>query len=578
MRFLNKQPLLLTAMLMSSVISTPSFATTTYQLDLSSGISGTCYYPSSVAINQTGIVLANTDCSTDVYAMAAIKWDVSGVITALTATTEGADASAVAINQSGQALIVDNAQLYLLNNNGMRTLVQTGLTKPVARAMNDAAAIVGFSEISAGNSRAFMYQNSVSTTLPTLPSGGSSSAQDINNSGVIVGNALDANNQTRATLWRNGAITNLGTLPGDTESAAYAINDNEQVTGISTGANGTRGFIWQNGVMSDLGTLSNNKYVRPYDINQSGQVVGLARPSNSALSYATAFVWSNGEYRDLNPVIGKAGTYGCQANAISNSGHITGSCLTDMFRLTPIADGVDISIDMPTPPGNARINQALIYTMQVSNTGSLPATGVTLAETLPPSVRFNSVSSTQGSCSGNSIINCALGNLAVGASAIVTLSVTPTTDIPFSLTHTANVFANETDVNPTNNSATNVVQVYKEIIVTDVSVAIAGPTTVRRNTNFTYTITVKNAGPGSTPYVTVINNVAANLYVVSSTTTSGRCNGSCTLGQLAAGDTATVTLVLRPLRSGTYTSKSTLLVPTVDNTANNTVSITTVVR
>ena len=242
MRFLNKQPLLLTAMLMSSVISTPSFATTTYQLELSSGISGTCYYPRSVAINQTGIVLANTDCSTDVQTMAAIKWDASGVITALTAITEGSNGSAVAIHQSGQALIVDLTQLYILND-GVRTLVATGLTKPTARAMNDAAAIVGFSEISAGNFRAFVYQNGVSTTLPTLPSGGGSSAQDINNSGVIVGNALDANNQARATLWRNGAITNLGTLPGDTASAAYAINDNEQVAGISIGANGTRGFI-----------------------------------------------------------------------------------------------------------------------------------------------------------------------------------------------------------------------------------------------------------------------------------------------------------------------------------------------
>ena len=577
MRFFNKQPLLLTAMLVSSAISTPTFAATTYQLELSPGISGSCYYPKPVAINQTGIVLANTDCSTDVYAAAALKWDASGVITALTATTEGADGSAVAINQSGQALIVDKAQLYLLNN-GVRTLVQTGLTKPVARTMNDAAAIVGYSEISAGNFRAFVYQNGASTTLPTLPSGSTSSAQDINNSGVIVGNAFDANNQTRATLWRNGAITNLGTLPGDTESTAYAINDNDQVAGISTGANGTRGFIWQNGVMSELGTFGNNKYVRPYDINQSGQIVGLARPSNSVFSYATAFVWSNGEYRDLNPVIGKAETYGCEANAISNSGHVTGSCINDMFRLTPIADGVDISIGMTTSSDTARVNQALIYTLQVSNTGSLPATGVTLTDTLPLGVSFNSVSSTQGSCSANSIINCALGNLAAGATATVTLSVKPTVTT-FNLSNTAYVFANETDVNPINNTATSVKSVYDAIIVTDVSVSIAGSATVKLNTNITYTITVKNAGPGTTPYVTVSNNVAANLYFVSSTTTSGSCGGvSCTLGQLAAGETATVTLVLRPLKRSTYTSKSTVYVPTSDNTSNNTASITTVVK
>jgi hypothetical protein len=61
---------------------------------------------------------------------------------------------------------------------------------------------------------------------------------------------------------------------------------------------------------------------------------------------------------------------------------------------------------------------------------------VTVTDTLPASVHFNSASATQGSCSrtpGTSpktkggTVTCAVGSLAAGASVTVTINVTATT-------------------------------------------------------------------------------------------------------------------------------------------------------
>src|SRR5262249_32858855 len=76
-----------------------------------------------------------------------------------------------------------------------------------------------------------------------------------------------------------------------------------------------------------------------------------------------------------------------------------------------------------------------------------------ITDTLPSEVTFVSITSTQGSCSSTSTITCNLGALAEGASATMTLVVTPTT--AGTLSNTASVSGNEADPDGTNNSATS---------------------------------------------------------------------------------------------------------------------------
>ena len=88
----------------------------------------------------------------------------------------------------------------------------------------------------------------------------------------------------------------------------------------------------------------------------------------------------------------------------------------------------------------------------MTNGGPDDATDVTLTDTLPGSVTFVSATPNQGSCSGTSTVTCHLGTLANGASATVTIVTTATT--AGTVTNTASVTGNESDLNTANDTAT----------------------------------------------------------------------------------------------------------------------------
>lgn len=524
-------------------------------------------------------------------------WDTAGNHIGLTEPFVGtivADVSrAVAINQSGQILVTEAGSVYLITN-GVRSIVQIGLLQPYPTSMNDSGTIVGRYSVTINGTtqnRAFIFANGLATDLGTLPGAINSSARNVNNLGHVVGGALISATAGRAVLWRNGAIIDLGTLPGDTSSTAIAINDNGQIIGTSTGANGTRGFIWQNGVMSDLGPFGTNKFIEPRDIDNAGNIVGVARLSatSTIYDYGYAFAWSSGVYKNLNPLFGQLGLSGCSAYAVSDAGHIAGQC-GNAYRITPIADAVDVSMDMSTTPTvHARQNDPLVYTMRVTNTGSLPASGVAVVDTLPTSVTFVSATTTQGSCSGVATVTCTIGELAPGTDATVSITVIPTQKmVAPMLANSATVTLNETDVNPITNSSTVFIDVQAPIVYADLGVTmVASPSKVRRGQLANYTMTVSNNGPQSAQAVSLVNKIPPNFYAIKST--QGTCGGpdiynpstiSCSLGTLAKGATATVTLTIRPQTTGTYTNRATVSAFATDNNAtNNTASASvTVVR
>jgi uncharacterized repeat protein (TIGR01451 family) len=134
-------------------------------------------------------------------------------------------------------------------------------------------------------------------------------------------------------------------------------------------------------------------------------------------------------------------------------------CDIGAFEFVP--PGADLAITKSASPNPVLSGNRLTYTLTVSNNGPQDATGITVTDPLPNSAHFNSVTSSQGTCVRSTTTNplpkagtvtCSLGNLANGASARITIIVTPTT--PGTLTNTARVGGNETDPNPGNNNAT----------------------------------------------------------------------------------------------------------------------------
>lgn len=103
-------------------------------------------------------------------------------------------------------------------------------------------------------------------------------------------------------------------------------------------------------------------------------------------------------------------------------------------------------------------NQALAYTLTVTNRGPATASGVVLSNTWPASAVLVSVAASQGTVHQDPAgLRVVLGTLAAAAQA--TLQVTVLTPVIGSLTNTASVRSQEADPDLSNNSSTVVTQV-----------------------------------------------------------------------------------------------------------------------
>jgi uncharacterized repeat protein (TIGR01451 family) len=120
----------------------------------------------------------------------------------------------------------------------------------------------------------------------------------------------------------------------------------------------------------------------------------------------------------------------------------------------------DLSIWKSDSPDPVVSGQRLTYTITVSDSGQA-TTGVTVTDPLPDSVHFNSVSTTQATCTRtttskpktkNGTVGCTPGGVAENAGATITISVTPSKK--GTLTNTASVQINPTHPDTTNNTST----------------------------------------------------------------------------------------------------------------------------
>jgi uncharacterized protein (TIGR03437 family) len=100
------------------------------------------------------------------------------------------------------------------------------------------------------------------------------------------------------------------------------------------------------------------------------------------------------------------------------------------------------------------------------------------------------------------------------------------------------------------------------------------------NNQLTYTATVTNNGPDNSGPIALTDTLPAGVTLVSATASQGTCSGTatvtCNLGELAAQERATVTLVITAATAGTLTNRASVSGTTSDAVqANNSASVET---
>jgi len=111
----------------------------------------------------------------------------------------------------------------------------------------------------------------------------------------------------------------------------------------------------------------------------------------------------------------------------------------------------------------------------------------------------------------------------------------------------------------------------------------AGPNPVTTGSRLTYTIGVSNAGPSEATGVGVSDSLPNGVTFVSATPSQGSCTGtsaiSCSLGSLASGGSATVTIIVTPTQAGSVSNTASVSANETDpNTANNSATAVTTVN
>jgi uncharacterized repeat protein (TIGR01451 family) len=253
---------------------------------------------------------------------------------------------------------------------------------------------------------------------------------------------------------------------------------------------------------------------------------------------------------------------------------------------TVTATTVDLALTKSDAPDPATVGGALTYTLTVTNNGPSTATSVVLSDPLPAALSFSSFTASQGACTHSAgTVTCPLGTLVNGASATVTITATVGAAAVPSVTNTASVTSAESDSNTANNSASATTTVIGP--TADVSVTkLDTPDPVIVGALLTYSITVSNAGPDPATTVTLTDVLPASLTFQSFATSQGSCSRAgntvtCTLGTIASGANATVTITGTPGPAAVPSVTNTTSVTTTASDpvpANNSASATTTVN
>ena len=252
-------------------------------------------------------------------------------------------------------------------------------------------------------------------------------------------------------------------------------------------------------------------------------------------------------------------TTSCGGTSVTTRNFDAALCPADL-EITKVADNAS-----PSVGGN------VVFTITAKNKGPYKATGVSVSDALPSGYTFVSAVPSVGTWSAP---NWSVGSLANGASA--TLAVTASVNATGSYANTASITGNNPDSTPGNNSATATPSVQTNLSVTK----SVSNTTPNVGDQVTFTITASNGGPSAATGVKVTDNLPSGYTFVSATASTGTWSApDWTIGNLANGASATLTMTATVNASGSYANTAAISGSQNDPTpGNNSGSVTPTVN
>ena len=251
---------------------------------------------------------------------------------------------------------------------------------------------------------------------------------------------------------------------------------------------------------------------------------------------------------------------------------------TQTTGVTPLTALADLSITKTDSADPVIAGTDLTYTLVATNIGPADATGVIVTDPLPVGTSF--VWADGGGIGSGGTVTWNLGGLANGATAMLHVTVHVDSGRTTALSNTATVAGNQTDTDPTNDSATETTAVSTSADLQITKTDSADPATA--GTDLTYTLTVTNNGPSNATGVVVTDPLPAGTSFAAADGGGAEASGIVTwnLGTLANGAVTTlhVTVTIHADRTADLSNSASVAATTSDpDVSNNDATETTAI-
>ncbi|NKB23979.1 MAG: DUF11 domain-containing protein [Kiritimatiellae bacterium] len=217
----------------------------------------------------------------------------------------------------------------------------------------------------------------------------------------------------------------------------------------------------------------------------------------------------------------------------------------------------DLSVTKNSHIDPVVLNNLLLYTITVINSGPNTASNTVVTDTLPTDFSFDSAS--LGCTESGGTVTCNLGDLANGSTSQVAILVVPKNIGTF--TNTATVSSVAEDFNPSNDTALAINTVIAAAPGSaDLDTVKSGSVpSIAVSNQLTYGITVINIGPDIATNVIMFDPLPVTFNFETASAQCTQVGGIviCNLGDLPSGSTSQVAIVVRPTATGTFFNTAT---------------------